>query len=68
MVLAILVTLVAIFVVLVDILETLVAIYRDKNQLYNIRIETLNILSAIDNPIIQEALGESLTNTMFVES
>ncbi len=49
-------------------LETLVAIYKDKNQLYNIRIETLNILSTIENPIIQEALEESLTNTMFVES
>ena len=49
-------------------LETLVAIYKNKNQLYNIRIKTLNILSTIDNPIIQEALEESLTNTMFVES
>ena len=49
-------------------LETLVAIYKDKNQIYNIRIETLSLLSDIENPIIQEALEESITNTMFVES
>tara|TARA_B110000438_G_C15715279_1_gene607205 strand:+ start:11 stop:1129 length:1119 start_codon:yes stop_codon:yes gene_type:complete len=48
-------------------LETLIHIYKDKNQIYNIRFATLEILSNYNNPLIQEALEESITNNSFLD-
>jgi len=48
-------------------LEILINIYLSKNQMYDIRIFTLNILSEIDNPLIKVALESSIENFNFIE-
>ena len=48
-------------------LETLISIYKDKNQVYDTRFYVLDILSKYDNPLIQEALEESITNNSFLD-
>ena len=48
-------------------LETLLAIYKDKNQIYDIRFSVLEILSNYESPLIQETLEESINNNSFLD-
>ena len=48
-------------------LDALIKIYQDKNQIYDIRIFALDMLSLIKNPLIKDAIQLSLENTEFIE-
>jgi len=48
-------------------LDILIKIYQDKNQMYNIRILSLQMLSNIDNPLIKDAIQSMLENVEFLE-
>ena len=48
-------------------LETLIKIYKDKNQIYDIRFAVLEVLSNYNNPLVQEALEQSITNNSFLD-
>ena len=48
-------------------LETLIKIYKDKNQIYDIRFAALEVLSNYNNPLVQEALEQSITNNSFLD-
>ena len=48
-------------------LETLINIYKDKNQIYDIRFAALKVLSNYNSPLIQEALEQSITNNSFLD-
>ena len=48
-------------------LETLINIYQDHNQIYDIRIASLNILSSIKNPMVVDALQQTIKNIDFIE-
>ena len=48
-------------------LDILIKIYQDKNQMYNIRILSLKMLSNIDNPLIKDAIQSMLENVEFLE-
>ncbi len=48
-------------------LDMLIKIYQDKNQMYNIRILSLEMLSNIDNPLIKDAIQSMLENVEFLE-
>ena len=48
-------------------LETLIKIYKDKNQILNVRLTVLNILSESKDPTLKTALEETISNTEFLE-
>ena len=48
-------------------LDVLIQIYQDKNQLYNIRILCLDVLSEVDNPLVKDALQSTVENVEFIE-
>ena len=48
-------------------LNALITISQSKNQLYDIRILCLEMLTDIDNPLIKDAMKTSLENTEFLE-
>ena len=48
-------------------LDILINIYKEKNQIYNIRILALKMLSGIDNPLIKNAIQSTLENVEFLE-
>ena len=48
-------------------LETLIKVYKDKNQIYDIRFAALKVLSNYNSPLIQEALEQSITNNSFLD-
>jgi len=48
-------------------LDALIKIYQDKNQTYDIRILCLDLLSELDNPLIKDALSNSIENMEFLE-
>ena len=48
-------------------LDALVKIYQDKNQIYDIRILTLEMLSGIDNPLVKDAIKSNIENVEFIE-
>ena len=48
-------------------LETLIEISKDKNQILNVRIAALNILSSSQHPMLKTALNEIISETEFVE-
>ena len=48
-------------------LDVLIKIYQDKNQLYDIRILCLDVLSEIDNPLVKDALQSTVENVEFIE-
>jgi len=52
-------------------LEALIKIYQDKNQIYSIRILSLDMLDEIEksgtNPLIKDAIENTLENTEFLE-
>ena len=48
-------------------LDVLIKIYQDKNQLYDIRILCLDILSTIDNPLVKDAIQTMVENVEFLE-
>ncbi len=48
-------------------LDVLIQIYQDKNQLYDIRILCLDVLSEIDNPLVKDALQSTVENVEFIE-
>ena len=48
-------------------LETLIAISKDKNQILNVRIEALEILSKSDHPMLKTALNEIISKPEFIE-
>ena len=48
--------------------DELIGIYRDKNQILEVRLEALEILSANqDSPVLKTALKETIENTEFIE-
>ena len=48
--------------------DELIGIYRDKNQILEVRLEALEILSTNqDNPVLKTALKETIENTEFIE-
>ena len=48
--------------------DELIGIYRDKNQVLEVRLEALEILSTNqDNPVLKTALKETIENTEFIE-
>ena len=51
----------------IKVLETLINIYKDHNQIYNVRMAALNILSDINNPLVLDALQETIENIEFIE-
>ncbi len=51
----------------IKVLETLINIYKDHNQIYNVRMAALNILSGINNPLVLDALQETIENIEFIE-
>ena len=51
----------------IKVLETLINIYKDHNQIYNVRMAALNILSEINNPLVIDALQETIENIEFIE-
>jgi len=51
----------------IKVLETLINIYKDHNQIYNVRMAALNILSDINNPLVIDALQETIENVEFIE-
>ena len=48
-------------------LETLIEISKDKNQILNVRIAALNILSESKHPMLKTALNEIISDAEFVE-
>ncbi len=48
-------------------LSVLLDIYKDKNQLYEIRILCLNTLAEIDNPLIKDTIQSMVENVDFIE-
>jgi len=48
-------------------LDVLIQIYQDKNQLYDIRILCLDVLSDIDNPLVKDAIKSTVENIEFIE-
>ena len=48
-------------------LDVLIQIYQDKNQLYDIRILCLDILSTFDNPLVKDAIKSTVENVEFIE-
>ena len=48
-------------------LETLIAISKDKNQILNVRIAALEILSKSDHPMLKTALNEIISKPEFIE-
>ena len=48
-------------------LDVLIKIYQDKNQLYDIRILCLDILSNIDSPLVKDAIKSTVENVEFIE-
>ena len=48
-------------------LDVLIQIYQDRNQLYDIRILCLDILSEIDNPLVKDAIKSTVENVEFIE-
>ena len=48
-------------------LDALIKLYQDKNQTYDIRILCLDLLSELDNPLIKDALSNSIQNMEFLE-
>ena len=51
----------------IRVLETLINIYKDHNQIYNVRLAALDILSDINNPLVIDALQETVENIEFIE-
>jgi HEAT repeat protein len=48
--------------------DELIGIYRDKNQILEVRLEALEILSTNqDSPVLKTALKETIENTEFIE-
>ena len=47
--------------------QVLIQIYQDKNQLYDIRILCLDVLSGIDNPLVKDAIKSTVENIEFIE-
>ena len=48
-------------------LDALITIYQDKNQTYDIRILSLDLLSELDNPLIKDALSKTIESMEFLE-
>ena len=48
-------------------LDVLIQVYQDRNQLYDIRILCLDILSEIDNPLVKDAIKSTVENVEFIE-
>ena len=48
-------------------LELLIEIYKDKNQILEVRLESLNILSTSKNPSIKSAILETISDSEFLE-
>ena len=48
-------------------LETLIAISKDKNQILNVRIAALDVLSSSKDPMLKTALNEIISEAEFVE-
>ena len=48
-------------------LEKLIEIYKDKNQILVVRLEALEILSESKDPVLKNALQETISNTEFLE-
>ena len=48
-------------------LELLIEIYKDKNQILKVRLESLNILSTSKNPSIKSAILETISDSEFLE-
>ena len=51
----------------INALETLIKIYKSNEQIYQIRSAALDILSDIDNPLVFDALQETIENIEFIE-
>ena len=51
-----------------EVTDELIGIYRDKNQILEVRLEALEILSTNqDSPVLKTALKETIENTEFIE-
>tara|TARA_B110000438_G_scaffold263977_1_gene276310 strand:- start:52 stop:1182 length:1131 start_codon:yes stop_codon:yes gene_type:complete len=48
-------------------LDAMIAIYQNKNQSYDIRILCLDLLSNLDNPLIKDALKNSIETMQFLD-
>ena len=48
-------------------LEVMITIYQNQNQTYDIRILCLDLLSSLDNPLIKDALKNSIENMTFLD-
>ena len=48
-------------------LDAMIAIYQNQNQSYDIRILCLDLLSTLDNPLIKDALKNSIETMQFLD-